>query len=106
MRGRFPFIKDCPLEGKKRYPSRNTSLIIEDSTMLDMTSTSTATADMGMLRSVATVLTAVDVTTAMRTEWLQNHRALESSAGQSTARHCPAHFDPKPTSPSTTVKLN
>jgi hypothetical protein len=42
--------------------------------MLDMTSTSTAAADMGMPRNAATPLTAVDVTIATRTEWLQSHQ--------------------------------
>jgi len=64
--------------------------------MLDMTSTSTAATNMGLPRNAATALTAVDVTIATRTEWLQSHQALESSAGQSTARRCQVHFDPQP----------
>ena len=95
-----------PPRGKKRYPSRNASSTIENSTTLDMTSTSTAAADMGTLRSMATAPTAVDIMTAMRTGWLQSHQALESSVEGSTACHCPAHFDPQPASPSTTAKLN
>ena len=38
--------------------------------MLDMTSTSTAAADKGTLRNVATAPTTVDVMIATRTEWL------------------------------------
>jgi len=105
-RGRCPFIRGLPLNVRKWCPSRSASSTIEFSTTLDMTSTSTTTADMGTLRNVATALTAVDVTIAMRTEWLQSRRALESSAGQSAARRCPAQFDPQPTSPSTMAKLS
>ena len=103
-RGRCPFIRGRPLEERKWCPSKSASSTIEGSTTLDITSTSTATADMETLRNVATALTAVDVTIAMRTESLQSRRALESSAGQSAARRCPAHFDPRPASPSTMAK--
>ena len=71
---------------------------------LDMTSTSIAAADMEMQRSAATGPTAADDTTAMKTEWLQNHRAFESLAEQFAACHCQARFDRQPTSPSTTAK--
>jgi len=69
MRGRCPFIKGRPLNGKRRYPSRNASSKIEGNMTLDMTSMSTTVADMGTLRSMATALTVVGITTAMRTEW-------------------------------------
>ena len=50
------------------------------------------------------MLTVADATTAMRTEWLQSSRALESLAGRSAACHCLAPFDPQPALPSTTVR--
>jgi len=43
-------------------------------------------------------------TTATRTEWLQNHWALEASAEQSAARRCPVRSDPRPALPNTMVK--
>ena len=103
-RGRCRFIKDHPLEEGKPRPSKSTSSIINGDTTLDTTSTSIAAAGMGMPRSAATLPTTVDDTTVMRTEWLQNHWVLESSAEQSTARCCPAHFDPRPASRNTTAK--
>jgi len=103
-RGRCQFIKDHPLEEGKPRPSKSTSSRINGDMTLDTTSMSIATARMGMQRSAATVPTTVDDTTAMRTEWLQNHRALESSAEQSVACRCPARFDPSPASPNTMAK--
>ena len=47
MRGRCPFIRGRPLEVRKWCPTRSASSTIEGSTTLDMTSTSTATADIG-----------------------------------------------------------
>jgi len=69
MRERCPFIRGRPLKVGKWCPSRSASSTIEDSTMPDMTSTSTAAADMETLRSVATALTVMDATIAMRTKW-------------------------------------
>ena len=64
------FIRSRHLEVRKWYPCRSASSTIEGSTMLDMTSTSTAAADKGTLRNVATAPTTVDVMIATRTEWL------------------------------------
>ena len=69
-RGRYRFIRSRRLEARKQCPSRSASSTIEDSMTLDMTSTSIDAADTGTLRSGATVLTAADVTTVMRTGWL------------------------------------
>jgi hypothetical protein len=79
-RGRRRCIRNHPLKKGKQYPSRSASSTIKGSTTLDRTSTSIAAADMGMQRNVATTLTAVGVTTATKTEWCRNRRALESSA--------------------------
>jgi hypothetical protein len=62
--------QEPPPQGKKTVPCKSASLTIEGSTMLDMTSTSTAATDTGTPRNEATTLTAMDVTIAMRTEWL------------------------------------
>jgi len=69
-RERCQFIEDHPLEEGKPCPSKSTSSIINGDTTLDMTSTSIVAVGMGMQRSAATVPTAVDDTTATRTEWL------------------------------------
>jgi len=95
-RGRCRSIKDHPLEEEKPCPSKSASSIINGDSMLDMTSMSITTAHTGMQRSAAIAPTAADDTTATRTEWLQNRRALESSAVQSTALHCQTRFDPRP----------
>ena len=71
-----------------------------------MTSTSIAATGMGTQRSTAKAPTVADNTTATKIEWLKNHRALESSAEQSTAHRCQARVDPQPASPNTTVKPN
>jgi len=86
--------KEPPPRGKKTMLARSASSTIEGSATLDMTSTSTITADTGTLRSEATTLTMADVTIATRTEWLQSRRVLESLAGRSAARHYKARFDP------------
>jgi len=88
MRGRHRSIKDHPHEEGRQRLSKSTSLILNGGMMLDMTSTIIVAAGMEMQKSAATAPTAVDDTTATRTEWLQNHRALESSAEQSTACRC------------------
>ena len=95
-RGRCRSIKDHPLEEEKPCPSKSASSIINGDMTLDMTPMSIAAAGMGMRRSTATAPTAVDDTTATRTEWRQNCRALESSAEQSAARQCQTHFNPRP----------
>ena len=79
-RGKYRFIKGHPHEEGKPRPSKSTPSMISGNTTLDMTSTSIAAVGMGTQRSAATAPTAADVTTATRTEWLQSHRALESSA--------------------------
>ena len=89
-RGRCRSIKNHPLEEGKQRQSWSTLSIINGGTTLGTTSTSIAAAGTGTQRSAATAPTTVDDTTATKTEWLQNHRALESSAEQSIARH----FDP------------
>ena len=93
-----------PPRGRNTMPSKSASSIINGDTTLDMTSMSIAAAGMGMQRSAATAPTAVDDTIATKTEWLQNHRALESSAEQSAARRCPVRSDPRPALPNTMVK--
>jgi hypothetical protein len=103
-RGKYRFIKGHPLEEGKPRPSKSTPSMINGNTTLDMTSTSIAAVGMGTQRSAATAPTAADVTTTTRTEWLQSHRALESSAEQSAARRCPVRFDLRLASPNTMAK--
>jgi len=70
MRGRRRSIKNHPLEEGKQRQSGSTSSIINGGTTLDTTSTGIAAVGMGTQRSVATAPTAVDDTTATKTEWL------------------------------------
>jgi len=58
------------LEARKWCPSRSASSTVEDSTTLDMTSIIIGGVDTRTPRSGATALTAADVMTAMRTDWL------------------------------------
>jgi len=81
------------LERRGQHLSSTTPSIINGDTTHDATSTSIVAVDMGMQRSTVTAPTAEGDTTAMKTGWPQNRRALECSAEQSAARRCPARFD-------------
>ena len=91
MRWRCQFIRSHHLEARRRCPFSSASSTIDDRVTLDMTLMSIDAVDTVTLRRRDTVPTVADVTTVTRTEWLPSRWALESSAGQSAARHCQAH---------------
>ena len=103
-RGRCLFTKNRHLQARRRCRSRSASSTIESLATLDATSTSIDAANTVTLRNGATAPITADAMIATRTGWLQSHRALESSVGQSTARRCRARSGPRPTSPNTTTK--
>ena len=80
------------LESRRWHQSRSTSSTTESHGTHATASTSTDDRSMGMLRIEAIVHIVVGATTATRTGGLLSHRALESSARQSAARHYPTHF--------------
>ena len=94
MKRRCQSISSRPLEERRKCQSKTTSSIINDDTTHDTTSTNIVAVDTGMQRSAVTAPTVAGDTTATRTGWPQNHRALECSAERSAARRCPARFDP------------
>ena len=97
-------ISSCPLEGKRQHSSSATPSTTNDDTTHDATSTRIIAVGMGTQKSAVTAPTAAGDTTATRTGWPRNHRALGCSAEQSAARRCPARFDPRPASLNTTVR--
>ena len=89
-------------EGER--PRSSSPSTTNNDTTRDATSTRIVAIDMETQRSAVTAPIAAGGTTAMRTGWPQSHQARGCSAGQSAARHCPAHSDPRPALQSTTAK--
>ena len=77
---RYQSISSRPLEGRRQRFSSTTPSIINGDTTHDATSMSIIAVDMGMQRSVVTAPTAAGGTTATRTGWPRNRRALACSA--------------------------
>jgi len=95
-------ISSHPLKGKR--PRSSSQSTTNDDRTHDATLTSIVTIGTGTQKSAVTVPTAAGGTTAMRTGWPRNHRACGCSVGQSAARRCPAHFDPRPALQNTTTR--
>ena len=104
MERRCRSISSRPLEGRRQHSSSTTPSTISDDTTHDTTSTRIVVVDMGTQKNTVTAPTAVGDTTATRTGWPRNRRALRSSAEQSAVRRCPSRFDPRLASLNTTVK--
>ena len=92
-KGRRRSISNRHFEERRRRLSKTTPSTISGDTTRDTTSTSIIAVGTRMQRSAVTAPTAADDTTATRTEWPQNHRAVMCSAERFAACCYPARFD-------------